>query len=263
MKNKRTKANSDTASQIPQGPWQAIFNLFWPLNSRWKKAFLAIIIVLAAFFSIWVSLPETTKKEFIDYLKNSKKAQSPAIVSHGNESTSPVGIGDGVASVRVMVLGSDKMPIDDAQVWTSVGGETKKVAGGWELEFPLSKLSENRQITVYATQRSAYLNGQREIIVNEGKPTAASIQLERETSAQVKGIVSDASGQPLADASVSILGSASSATTNAQGFFSLPANAAVEEDVRLRISKTGFETRDQYHPAGDSSAYIVLQRKKR
>jgi hypothetical protein len=175
----------------------------------------------------------------------------------------PVGTGDGMAVVRITVLGSDKMPIEDAQVWSSVGGEAKKVAGGWELEFPMSKLPEDRKITVYAAQKSAYLKGQREIIVNEGKPTAASIQLERETSAQVKGTVSDTSGKPVAGASVSILGSASSVTTDARGLFSLPANAAMGEEVRLRVSKTGYETLDQYHPAGDGPAYVVLQRERR
>ena len=263
MKNKRTKVNTVTSNQIPQSPWQAFFHLFWPLDSLWKKAALAIVIVLITFFAIWASLPETTKTEIIDYVKSSKKVQSPAIVSHGKESTAPVGTGDGVASVRVMVLGSDKMPIEDAHVWSSVGGEAKKVAGGWELEFPRSKLSEDRKITVYAAQRSTYLKGKREIIVNEGKPTAASIQLKRETSAQMKGTVSDDSGKPVAGVSVSIIGSASSATTDSRGFFLFPANAAMEEEVRLRVSKTGYETLDQYHPAGDVPAYIVLLRKKR
>jgi hypothetical protein len=175
----------------------------------------------------------------------------------------PIKTDDGVAAVRVTVLGIDKMPIEDAQVWSSIGGETKKVAGGWELEFPMSKLPKDRKITVYAAQKSIYLKGQREIIVNEVKPTAASIQLERETSALVKGTVSDASGKPIAGANVSILGSAGNSTTNAQGFFSLPANAAAEEEVRLRVSRAGYETLDQYHPAGDGPAYIVLQRKKR
>jgi hypothetical protein len=175
----------------------------------------------------------------------------------------PVNAGDGIAVVRVTVLGSDKMPIEDAQVWSSIGGESKKVAGGWEVEFPISKLPENRKITVYAAQRSAYLKGQREITVNEGKPTVASIQLDRDTSAQVKGTISDGSGKPLVGASVSIVGSASSSTTDARGFFSLSANAAVGEEIRLRVSQAGYEMLEQYHPAGDDPAYIVLQRKRR
>jgi len=175
----------------------------------------------------------------------------------------PIKTADGVATVRVTVLGSDKMPIEDTQVWSTVGGEAKKVVGGWELEFPIDKLPEDRKIAVYAAQKSAYLKGQCEIIVNEGKLTVASIQLERETSAQVKGTVSDTSGKTVEGASVNIIGSASSATTDAHGFFSLSSNAATGEEIRLRVSKTGFETLDQYHPAGDDAAYIVLRRKKR
>jgi hypothetical protein len=173
----------------------------------------------------------------------------------------PVGTG-GVAVVRITVLGSDKMPIEDAQVWSSVGGEAKRVAGGWELEFPLSKLPQDRKITVYAAQRAAHLNGQQEISVNEDEQISASIQLKRETSAQVKGNVYDDSGKPIERANVSILGSGN-ATTDAQGFFSIPTNAAAGEDVRLHVSRPGYETIDQYHPAGADPAYVVLKREKR
>jgi hypothetical protein len=154
------------------------------------------------------------------------------------------------------------MPIEDAQVWSSVGGEAKKVAGGWELEFPISKLPQDRKVTIYAAQKSAYLKGEREITVPEEKPIAISIQLQRETSAQVTGTVADADGKPVVGANVTIVGSAGSAITDDQGHFSLPANAAVGEEVRLRISKSGYEVLDQYHPAGDGPAYIILQRKK-
>jgi hypothetical protein len=174
----------------------------------------------------------------------------------------PVSTGAGVVAVRVTVLGIDKMPTEEAQVWSSVGGEAKKVTGGWEFEIPLSKLPANQKLTVYATQKSAYLKGQREITVAEGKPIPVSIQLEREISAQVKGTVSDPAGKPLAGATVNIVGSSGSTITDTKGFFSLQANAAWGEEVRLRVSKAGYETVDQYHPAGDVPAYVVLQSEK-
>lgn len=85
MKNKRTRVDYGDSIKIPQSTLQAVFSLFWPLNSWIKKIIFLVIIVLVASFSTWFSLPETTKTEVIDYLKGSKRAQSPVIVSPGKE----------------------------------------------------------------------------------------------------------------------------------------------------------------------------------
>jgi hypothetical protein len=85
MKNKSTKVDYGTSNQIPQNPWQAVCFLFWPLNSWLKKVFFVVIIILVASFTFWVSLPERTKTEVIDYLSGSKKVESPAIATHGKE----------------------------------------------------------------------------------------------------------------------------------------------------------------------------------
>jgi hypothetical protein len=182
----------------------------------------------------------------------------------------PDGEGEGSVIVRITVLGSDGIPLEDAQVWSSVGGEAKKVAGGWELEIQQSKLPQNRKIIIYASQKSAYLKGHREIIVGKRNSLTTSIRLEHDTSAQVKGNVygvSEAVGKdivknPIAGATVSIVGSAGFTTTDTNGFFSLPAFVAEDEEIRLHISKTGYVTKEQYHPAGNTPAYIVLQRIK-
>jgi hypothetical protein len=34
--------------------------------------------------------------------------------------------------VRVIVISPDQIPVEDAKVWSSFGGEPKKVAGGWQ-----------------------------------------------------------------------------------------------------------------------------------
>jgi hypothetical protein len=86
MKRKNTRVN-DTSGKIPQTPWQAFFYLFWPLNSLFKKTVFVALIIFGTFFTIWISLPEITKTEVIDYLRGSNKAQFPAIDAHGKESS--------------------------------------------------------------------------------------------------------------------------------------------------------------------------------
>lgn len=167
----------------------------------------------------------------------------------------------GVTTIRVSLLGTDKIPIDEGQVWTSIGAEAKKVAGGWELEFASSKLPQDRKVIVYAAQRQAHLKGQREIAVEKSKTTSVSIQLERDTSAKVTGIVTDEAGNPIVGATVSITGELGSTNTDAQGFFSFPAKTDEGEEVRLKVTKPGFQALDQYHPAGVTPAYLILGRK--
>lgn len=86
MKNKSISVDHGTSKQTPQSPWHAFFLLLWPLNAWWKKAIFVIVILFVASFAIWVALPERMKTETLEYLKGSKKAQSPATVTPGKES---------------------------------------------------------------------------------------------------------------------------------------------------------------------------------
>lgn len=80
MKNRRTEvAYGD--SKIPQSTLQAVFSLFWPLNNNLKKFIFVVVLVLVALFAVWVSLPEKTKTEIIEHLKDDKNVQSPATVT--------------------------------------------------------------------------------------------------------------------------------------------------------------------------------------
>jgi hypothetical protein len=173
----------------------------------------------------------------------------------------PIRAGDGIVTVRVTVLGSNKMPTEEAQVWFSVGGEVKKIAGGWEIEIPVSNLPRNGKFTVYAAQQSEHLKGQSVIAVGNRDLVTASIQLERDMSAKVRGTVFDNKSRvPIEGATVSIIGTADAVLTNNQGYFCLPAHAAIGEQIRLHISKTGYQSVDQYHLADEEPAYIFLER---
>jgi hypothetical protein len=45
----------------------------------------------------------------------------------------------GVYRIRVVVLGLDELPVEDARVISSSGGEPKRVASGWEFDIPPPK----------------------------------------------------------------------------------------------------------------------------
>lgn len=160
-------------------------------------------------------------------------------------------------TVWVTVLGTDNMPVEDAQVFSSVG-YIKKSTNGWEIEVPTAKLPQDKNITIYATQKSAYLKGKQEIKITNSNPVSVSVQLQRDRSAYVSGTVADTEKKPIADATVSIVGVPGTTTTNSDGHFTMPAKAAEGEEIRLRVSKRGFITRDQYCPAGEMPVYVVL-----
>ncbi len=165
-----------------------------------------------------------------------------------------------VVTIRVNVLGTDNVPVEDAKVWLSLGGEAKKVAGGWEFDLPFNRLTADHKLDVYAEQQATHLKGHREVVASDSRTLTITIPLMRDTSAYVKGTVSDANSRPVAGATVNIVGAVGSVTTDAQGFFSLPANAAEGEEVRLRVLRSGYEPIEQDHPAGVDAAYIILRR---
>ncbi len=172
----------------------------------------------------------------------------------------PVGTADGLLTIRATVLGVDKMPIEDAQVWSSLGGESKRVAGGWEFEIPESKLPIDRKLTIYAAHRPAFLKGSLEIKLGQERMVTAKIQLVRDTSAYITGIVVAPGGTPLADAVVAVVGSSETAHTNPEGRFSLPAHVAAGQEVRLRIKKPGYRSKEEYYPARDIPIPVILDK---
>jgi|GEM_PF-5781377 len=90
MKDKRTKAAYDNSNQIPKSLWQAVFCIFWPLNSWLKKGAFMVLVIFAVVFTIWIYLPERSKNEVIDYLKGRKIMQSPTTITLGNPSSANV-----------------------------------------------------------------------------------------------------------------------------------------------------------------------------
>jgi hypothetical protein len=163
--------------------------------------------------------------------------------------------------VRVTVLDPQGVPTEDAKVWSSFGGEPKQVAGGWQFDIPAESKPQNGNLTIFASNESAFLVGKEELTLNADFNSAIIVPLKLDTSASVSGQVIDNRRRPVIGAHVYIDGYEKEAvTTNRDGKFELPAHAAVRQKVLLFAERKGIGTAILWHPAGDSYAELMLQR---
>jgi hypothetical protein len=163
--------------------------------------------------------------------------------------------------VRVTVIGPHQIPVDEAKVWSSIGGEAKRVSGGWQFDIPAASKPKDGKLTIFASKDSAFLKGRQELqLENDFNPTI-TIQVTKEALASIRGIVLDEAGKGIEGARVSVAGHAEDeVTTKKDGNFLLPAHAAENEQVLLHVEKEGYQAVNQYHPSGDEPATIVLTR---
>ena len=170
-------------------------------------------------------------------------------------------VGTSIYRVRVTVLGT-QTPVENAVVWSTMGGEPLKVSGGWEFDIPASKKPADAKLTIFAEVPPAFLSGRRDLLLANDYNPAITIQLQRDTSALVRGIVINNAGKAVEGAHVSIVGYDGEGTiTSREGHFVLPAHAADGQQVLLHVEKVGLAPVNQYHPAGTEPATVVLQRR--
>jgi hypothetical protein len=117
------------------------------------------------------------------------------------------------------------------------------------------------KITAFASQPNAFLKGQSEFALRDDYNPIITVQLEKDASAMIRGMVVDSWNNGVSGVLVSVVGHGSEGiTTGADGSFELAAHAAIGEEVRLHVEKDGFLPKDQYHPAGDEAVTVVIQR---
>ena len=168
---------------------------------------------------------------------------------------------DTIYRVRITVLNDQKLPIEYARVWSSIGGEPMKVAGGWHFEIPAAKRPQDGKLTIFASQETAYLRGARELQLSADYNPAVIIQLERDTSAKIRGRVVDSRGRAVKGVRVFVAGYEDEyIITKEGGNFELPAHAAVGQQVLLHAEKTGYRPVTLHHSAGDDPAELKLER---
>ncbi|MDQ3012399.1 MAG: tetratricopeptide repeat protein [Acidobacteriota bacterium] len=62
--------------------------------------------------------------------------------------------------LRVTVVDPQGVPVEDAKVWSSFGGEPKKVAGGWQFDIPDASKPKEGKLSIFASKESAFLTGE-------------------------------------------------------------------------------------------------------
>ena len=161
--------------------------------------------------------------------------------------------------LRVTVVDPQQVPVEDARVWSSMGGEPKIVAGGWQFDIPAASRPAEGRLTIFASVPAAFLSGKQELVLgNDYNPTTI-IRLEADTSASVRGVVIDGSHNAIAGARVSVVGyEAETVITGAGGNFVLPAHSAVSQQVHLHAEKEGYQAVSQWHPAGNEPVTIIM-----
>lgn len=168
---------------------------------------------------------------------------------------------NGLFRLRVTVIDSQGIPVDDARVWSSIGGEAKKVPGGWQFDIPAASKPHDGKLTIYASRESAFLTGNVEVVLSNDYNPAKTIQLKHNDSAKVRGQVVDGRNHAIVGARVFVIGYEPDAMiTREGGNFELPAHAAIGQQVLLHAEKVGYRPVNLWHPAGDTPAILVLEK---
>lgn len=160
--------------------------------------------------------------------------------------------------VRVIVRDSEQRLVDDAVIQSSLGGEIKQVAGGWEIDIPAANKPASGVLKISASKASAFLKGKTSLRLNKDPNPTAEIQLQSNPSARAKGRVIDSSSQAVAGALVYVLGfERERVQTGPNGEFDLPAHAADGQTVRLHVEKAGYSSEEPYQMAGRRVTVIL------
>jgi hypothetical protein len=166
-----------------------------------------------------------------------------------------------VYRVRVNVTGTTGLPEGNAKVSSSVGGESKVVAGGFEFDIPFASKPADGSVVFSANTDDGGAKGDKTLTLGDDRFPTISINLLAVQSAVVRGTVEDESGRTIGGVTVSVVGyGEESVITSANGGFVLPAHVADGKTVKLHAEGKRYAPLDQDHPAGTFPATLVLHR---
>jgi hypothetical protein len=163
-----------------------------------------------------------------------------------------------VYELRVTVVDAQNTPVEDAKVWSTFGGEPKRVAGGWQFDIPAASLPADHKLTVFASRETAFLKGQSETTLeSDFHPNTTIHLMHPETT--IRGMVEDEKGRAIGGATVTVVGYPKEAVvTKADGGFELPAHAADGQLAELH-AESPLGVAHSWYPAGNAPAELVLR----
>jgi hypothetical protein len=165
----------------------------------------------------------------------------------------------GVYHIRVVVLGTDGQPENQAKVTSSAGAEKKQADGNWEFDLAPQARPSDGEVTFYASISDAYLAGSARLTLKDEYFPTVNIQLRPFPQVTIRGTVKDESGKAVAGAWVAVSGHSDTATTDNLGNFSLPSHHAAGQTLSIRAEK-GDRVDQETVPAGDD-VQLVLKRR--
>lgn len=166
-----------------------------------------------------------------------------------------------VYRVRVTVVGPDGIPVDDAHVYSTFGGEAMKVQGGWLFVIPEQTRPADSRMTIYAEVKEAFLRGSEVFNLGKEMNPAVTVHLVNPRDAKVRGRVDDQNGSAIAGVEISVAGfDSEKKVTDSTGDFELPAHATNGEEVQVHAEKKGYRGASLSCPAGNTPCVIVLKR---
>lgn len=171
----------------------------------------------------------------------------------------------GLYRVRVTVVDSTNQVVKDAEVTSAPTGDQKTTSSGSEIDIPDSVIPGDRKLRIWATKDGGILKGFTEVVLSNDYNPAVTVVLNHERSARIKGQVNDEDGNAIIGGSVYIRDyPEETVRTDERGRFDLPAHAASGEFVHLFVEAKGFQSWNDFLPAGgESPTTIVLAKKKR
>jgi hypothetical protein len=163
--------------------------------------------------------------------------------------------------VRVMVVDAQGVPVGDAKVTSSIGGESMKVDGGWLFSIGNDKVPADHEVRFSADRDASFAHGSAVLKLTENRTPTVTVAMASSTAATVFGMVEDQRHRAVAGAAVSLLGPTQEhVTTSASGGFSIPAHAAESQKVELHAEKTGYAASNVWCAAGKDPCQITLKR---
>jgi hypothetical protein len=154
------------------------------------------------------------------------------------------------------------LPMNDVRITSSLGGEPKRVDGGWEFNIPAAAISHDGRLTVYAEDDVRLLHGKGEVRLGPDPNPAIEIRLSK-SFVSIRGVVVDDQNRAVGGATVTAVAESSPTMSADDGRFEISVRPETKSDpIRLRAEKDGYAPDEEYFRPGQDDAKLVLKRNR-